>query len=109
MAAPSLPAVLRAGADGLYAIEAATGLIIAHGMWPDPDLNDAVQIPEALCRRLEERLAGARGTSRFLDKRIDGLEARILAVGPEASRRPRHARDPRHDRRHGTRAACRHG
>ncbi len=33
MTASSLPAALRAGADGLYALEAATGLIIAHGTW----------------------------------------------------------------------------
>jgi hypothetical protein len=33
MTAPSLPAALRAVADGLYALEAATGLIIAHGTW----------------------------------------------------------------------------
>jgi hypothetical protein len=30
---PPLPAALRAAADGLYALEAATGLIIAHGTW----------------------------------------------------------------------------
>lgn len=29
----SLPAALRAGSEGLYALEAATGLIIAHGTW----------------------------------------------------------------------------
>jgi hypothetical protein len=28
-----LPAALRAAAEGLYALEAATGLIIAHGTW----------------------------------------------------------------------------
>jgi hypothetical protein len=28
-----LQAALRAGADGLYALEAGTGLIIAHGCW----------------------------------------------------------------------------
>jgi hypothetical protein len=33
MTAPSLPAALRAGADGLYTLEAATRLIIAHGTW----------------------------------------------------------------------------
>jgi hypothetical protein len=33
MTAPSLPAELRAGAAGLYALEAAVGLIIAHGAW----------------------------------------------------------------------------
>jgi hypothetical protein len=32
MALP-LPAALRAAAEGLYALEAATGLIIAHGTW----------------------------------------------------------------------------
>ncbi len=33
MTASSLPAALRAGADGLYAIEAATGLVIANASW----------------------------------------------------------------------------
>jgi hypothetical protein len=33
MTASSLPAALRAAAEGLYALEAATGLIIAHGSW----------------------------------------------------------------------------
>jgi len=33
MTASSLPAALRAGADGLYPLEAATGLIIAHASW----------------------------------------------------------------------------
>jgi hypothetical protein len=34
MTASSLPPALRVGADGLYAPEAATGLIIAHASWP---------------------------------------------------------------------------
>jgi len=33
MTASSLPAALRAGADGLCAIEAATGLVIANASW----------------------------------------------------------------------------
>jgi hypothetical protein len=33
MIAPSLPAELRAAATGIYALEAAVGLIIAHGTW----------------------------------------------------------------------------
>jgi len=33
MTAPSPPAALRAGAAGLYALEAAAGRIIAHGTW----------------------------------------------------------------------------
>ena len=33
MTASPLPAALRAASQGLYAIEAATGLIIAHGTW----------------------------------------------------------------------------
>jgi hypothetical protein len=33
MTAPSLPAELRAAAAGIYALEAAAGLIIAHGIW----------------------------------------------------------------------------
>ena len=33
----SLPAALRAAAEGLYALEAATGLIIAHGTWLERD------------------------------------------------------------------------
>ena len=37
MSVLSLPAALRAGAEGLYALEAATGLIIAHGTWLERD------------------------------------------------------------------------
>jgi hypothetical protein len=37
MTARSLPAALRAAAEGLYALEAATGLIIAHGAWLERD------------------------------------------------------------------------
>lgn len=33
MTTPPLPAALRAAAHGLYPLEAATGLIIAHGTW----------------------------------------------------------------------------
>ena len=33
MTASSLPAALRAGAEGIYTLEAAAGLIIAHGTW----------------------------------------------------------------------------
>jgi hypothetical protein len=33
MTATALPTALRAAAEGLYALEAATGLIIAHGTW----------------------------------------------------------------------------
>jgi hypothetical protein len=33
MTASSLPAALRAAAEGLYTLEAAAGLIIAHGTW----------------------------------------------------------------------------
>lgn len=33
MTAPSLPSGLRAAAAGIYALEAAAGLIIAHGTW----------------------------------------------------------------------------
>jgi hypothetical protein len=33
MTALSLPTALRAGAEGLYTLEAATGLIIAHASW----------------------------------------------------------------------------
>jgi hypothetical protein len=33
MTASPLSSALRAGADGLYALEAATGLVIAHGSW----------------------------------------------------------------------------
>lgn len=34
MTALPLHAALRAAADGLYALEAGTGLLIAHGSWP---------------------------------------------------------------------------
>ena len=37
MTASSLPAALRAGAEGLYTLEAAAGLIIAHGTWLSRD------------------------------------------------------------------------
>jgi hypothetical protein len=33
MTASSLPSGLRAAAEGLFTLEAATGLIIAHGTW----------------------------------------------------------------------------
>lgn len=33
MIVPSLPTVPRAGAEGIYTLEAAVGLIIAHGTW----------------------------------------------------------------------------
>jgi hypothetical protein len=33
MTSSSLPAALWVGSQGLYALEAATGLIIAHGTW----------------------------------------------------------------------------
>ena len=35
MTVQSLPAALRAAAEGIYALESATGLIIAHGTWLD--------------------------------------------------------------------------
>ena len=37
MTAPALYAALCAGAEGVYALEAAAGLIIAHGTWLDHD------------------------------------------------------------------------
>lgn len=37
MTASSLPAALRAGAEGLYTLEAAAGLIIAPGTWLSRD------------------------------------------------------------------------
>ena len=40
MTGPSLPAALRAGAAGLYALEAAAGLIIAHGTWLTRDFTN---------------------------------------------------------------------
>jgi ABC-type branched-subunit amino acid transport system ATPase component len=33
MTAPSLPTALRAGAQGIYTLEAAAGLVIAHRAW----------------------------------------------------------------------------
>jgi hypothetical protein len=33
MTTSSLPAVLRVAAEGIYALKAAIGLIIAHGTW----------------------------------------------------------------------------
>ncbi len=37
MTTSSLPAVLRPGAQGLYVLEAAAGLIIKHATWLDRD------------------------------------------------------------------------
>ena len=37
MTVQSLPAALRAAAQGIYALEAATGLIVAHGTWLERD------------------------------------------------------------------------
>jgi hypothetical protein len=37
MTSSSLPEALRAGASGLYALEAGTGMIIAHGCWAGRD------------------------------------------------------------------------
>lgn len=34
MTDPKLQSALRAGAGGLYALEAGTGMILAHGTWP---------------------------------------------------------------------------
>jgi hypothetical protein len=39
-------------------------------------------------RTLEERLQGARSNNRFLDKRIAGLEAQLLAAEPGTWHRP---------------------
>lgn len=39
-------------------------------------------------RSLEERLAGARDSNRFLDKRIAGLEAELLATTPRSQQEP---------------------
>jgi chromosome segregation ATPase len=39
-------------------------------------------------RRLEERLAGARDTNRFLDKRIADLETQVLAATPQGQQEP---------------------
>jgi hypothetical protein len=46
----SLPAALRAGAEGLYALEAATGLIIAHGTCSNVTISPASSTT-ALARR----------------------------------------------------------
>jgi septal ring factor EnvC (AmiA/AmiB activator) len=96
MTASSLQAALRAGAQGLYVLEAATGLIIAHGTrdlendLPEDGIARTITENHALQtqvrqliqdnRRLEERLVGARDTNRFLDKRIADLEAELLAA-----------------------------
>jgi hypothetical protein len=39
MNASSLPAAIRAAAEGICTLEAATGLIIAHGTWLTPALS----------------------------------------------------------------------
>jgi hypothetical protein len=39
MTATALPTARRAAAEGIYTIEAASGLIIAHGTWLTPALS----------------------------------------------------------------------
>jgi hypothetical protein len=36
MTATALPTALRAAAEGIYTLEAATGLVIGHGTWLTP-------------------------------------------------------------------------
>lgn len=44
-----LEAALRAGADGLYALEAGVGLIIAHGSWLDrQDFRQFIHIGDSI-------------------------------------------------------------
>lgn len=40
MTASSLPAAIRAAAEGICTLEAATGLVIAHGTWLGRDDSD---------------------------------------------------------------------
>jgi len=76
MTAPSLPAALRAGAAGLYALEAAVGLIIAHSTWLTRDdftcliehgtRTAAIDWEAAACALETGGLPCSRGESRML-------------------------------------------
>jgi hypothetical protein len=104
MTASSLPAALRAAAEGLYAIEAATGLIIAHGTWLGrPDFGrfighgtgtaaidweaaigalDAGQLPASAGEKRMLRLAASLADRApvHLGDAITGIDERNLAI-----------------------------
>jgi hypothetical protein len=64
MTASSLQAALRAGAQGLYVLEAAAGLIIAHGTWL---ARDDFRCWEAVTQALDAgELPGSAGGDRLL-------------------------------------------
>ena len=55
MTVSSLVAALRAGAEGLYALEAATGLVIAHGTSDDNvHIQNTIQMTQALIRSAKQ-------------------------------------------------------
>jgi hypothetical protein len=93
MTASSLPAALRAGAQGLYALEAATGLIIAHGTWLARDdfenfichgTGTAAIDWEAAISALD----GGRLPSSGRERRMLRLAASLADQAPSASARP---------------------
>lgn len=92
MTDPQLQAALRAGADGLYALEAGTGMILAHGTWPAREdfrcfvhVADSITDPgEKRMLRLAASLAGdvpvqlGNAVTGIDDRNVDLLVAAIL-------------------------------
>jgi hypothetical protein len=104
MTASPLPSALRAGADGLYTLEAATGLVIAHHSWLIRDDfarfihhgsgTAAIDWAAAMTALDEGRLSGSGGERRMLElaaslaghrpvilgDAIPGIDARNLGI-----------------------------
>lgn len=123
----SLPAALRAGAEGLYALEAATGLIIAHGTWLERDdfscfihhgtgaaaidweaaitALDAGELPSSAGEKRMLRLAASLADQAHvsLGDAITGIDERNLSILVSAVLRAggrRQFPEPRHETRH---------
>ena len=127
MTAPSLPAALRAATEGLYALEAATGLIIAHGTWLERDdfscfihhgtgtaaidweaaitALDAGELPSSAGEKRMLRLAASLADQAHvsLGDAITGIDERNLSILVSAVLRAggrRQFPEPRHETRH---------
>jgi hypothetical protein len=119
MTTPSLPAALRAAAEGIYALEAATGLIIAHGTWLDRDDfacfvhqgtgTAAIDWEAAIAALDAGELSSSVGEKRMLrlaaslDDAITGIDERNLSILVSAVLHAGGRRkfpEPRNDTRH---------
>ena len=123
----SIPAALRASAEGLYALEAATGLIIAHGTWLERDdfscfihhgsgtaaidweaaitALDAGELPSSAGEKRMLRLAASLADQAHvsLGDAITGIDERNLSILVSAVLHAggrRQFPEPRHETRH---------